>query len=119
MLQIDTMVLMAMVRHSQSSPKSRFVISLQYPKKEVRHEVDFLHVDKHQIFLQVDFNILGAKVSYKMVLSLLMGRIKHFQHIQSNKFGISLQYLKKKLGMEFIFLHAAKYRSYYKLALLF
>ena len=78
-------------------------MSLQYLKKEVRDEVDFLYADKHQSFLQVDFNILGIKVPYKVVLSLLMGRIKHSQSTQSNKFAISLQYLKKKLGMEFIF----------------
>ena len=41
-----------------------------------------------------------------MILSLLMGMIKHSQIAQSNKFTISLQYLqisKKKLGMEVIF----------------
>ena len=78
-------------------------MSLQYDEKEVRDEVDFLHVDKHQNFLQVDFNTLGIKVSYKVILSLLLGMIKHSQSTQSNKFAISLQYLKKKLGMEFIF----------------
>ena len=72
MLQIDTMVLMGMVKHSQSSQKSKFVMSLQYLKKEVRDEVDFLHADKHQSFLEVDLNILGIKVSYKVVLSLLV-----------------------------------------------
>ena len=113
------MVLMPMVRHSQSSPKSRFVISLQYLRKEVRDEVDFLHADKHQSFLEVDFNILGIKAPYKVVLSLLMGRIEHSQSTQSKKFAISLEYLKKKLGMEFIFLHAEKYQSFYKLTLLF
>ena len=76
---------------------------IPYLKKEVRDEVDFLHADKHQSFLQVDFNTLGIKVSYKVVLSLLMGMIKHSQSTQSNKFAVSLQYLKKKLGMEFIF----------------
>ena len=76
---------------------------LQYLKKEVRDEVDFLHADKHQSFLQVDFNTLSIKVFYKVILSLLMGMIKHSQSTQSNKFAISLQYLKKKLGMEFIF----------------
>ena len=103
MLQIDTMILMGMVKHSQSSQNSKFAMSLQYLKKEVRDEVDFLHADKHQSFLQVDFNILGIKVSYKVVLSLLMGRIKHSQSTQSNKFAMCLQYLKKKLGKEFIF----------------
>ena len=63
MLQIDTMILMGMVKHSQNSQKSKFVMSLQYLKKEVRDEVDFLHADKHQSFLQVDFNTLGIKVS--------------------------------------------------------
>ena len=29
----------------------------------------FLHVDKHQSFLQVDLNILGIKVYYKLILS--------------------------------------------------
>ena len=76
---------------------------LQYLRKEVRDEVDFLHVHKHQSFLQVDFNILGMNVFYKVILSLLMGRMKHSQSTQSDKFSISLHYLKKKLGMEFIF----------------
>ena len=76
MLQISTMILMATVRHSQSSPKIKFVMSLQYLRKEVRDEADFLHADRHQSFLLVDFKILGIKVSCKVVLSLLMGRIK-------------------------------------------
>ena len=88
---------MGMVKHSQSSQNSKFAMSLQYLKKEVRDEVDFLHADKHQSFLQVDFNTLGIKVSYKVILSLLMGMIKHSQSTQSNKFAISLQYLKKEV----------------------
>ena len=81
LLQIDTMILMGMVKHSQSSWNSEFAISLQYLKKEDRDEVDFLHADKHQSYLQVDFNTLGIKVSrrYKMILSLLMSMIKHSQ----------------------------------------
>ena len=45
-------------------------MSLQYLKKEVRDEVGFLHADKHQSSLQVDFNILGIRVS-------LMAMIRH------------------------------------------
>ena len=75
LLQIDTMTLMGMVKHSQSFQNSKFAMSLQYLKKEVSGEVDF----KHQNFLQVDFNTLDAKVSYKVMLSLLMGMIKHSQ----------------------------------------
>ena len=76
---------------------------LQYLKKVVIDEVDFLHADKHQRFLQVDFNTLGIKVSCKVIVSLLMVMVKHSQSTQSNKCGIPLQYIKMKFGMEFIF----------------
>ena len=68
LLQIDTMILIGIVKDSQSSQNNKFTMSLQYLKKEVRDEVDFWHVDKHQSFLQVDFNTLGIKVSYKVIL---------------------------------------------------
>ena len=35
-----------MAKHSQSSQNSKFAMSLQYLKKEVKDEVDFLHADK-------------------------------------------------------------------------
>ena len=96
-IQIDTMIFDGDAQHSQSFQNSKFAMSLQYLKKEVRDEVDFLHADKHQSFLQVDFNTLSIKVFYKVILSLLMGMIKHSQSTQSNKFAISLQYLKKEV----------------------
>ena len=52
-----------MVKHSQISQNSRFAMSSQYLKKEVKNEVDFFDGDKHQSFLQVDFNTLGIKAS--------------------------------------------------------
>ena len=64
-------------------------MSLQYLKKQVRDEVDFLYADKHQSFLQVDFNTFGIKVSYEAILSLAIGIIKHSQSTQSNKFAVS------------------------------
>ena len=70
MLQIDTIILMGMVKHFQSSQKRNFVMILQHLKKEVRDEVDFLHTDKQQSFLQINSNTLGKKVSYKVVLPL-------------------------------------------------
>ena len=97
---------MGIVKHSQSSENSKFAMSLQYLKKEVRNEVDFLYSDFHQRFLELDFNTLGIKVSYKVMLSLLMGVIKHFQSTQGNKFSISLQYLKKEVRDRVHFLHA-------------
>ena len=64
-------------------------MSLQCLKTEIQDEVDILHADKHQNFLQVNFTTLGIKVSYKVILSLLMGMIKHFESTQSNKFATS------------------------------
>ena len=93
LLQIYDMILMGMVKQSQNS---KFAMSLQYLKREIRDEVGFLHADKHQLFLQVNFHTLGIKVSCKVILSLLMGTIKHSESTQSNKFVISSQYLKKE-----------------------
>ena len=106
---------MEMVKHSQSSQNRKFAMSLQYVKKEVGDEVDFLDADRHRSFLQVDFNILGMKVSHKVILPLLLDMIKHSQSIQSNKFANLYSISKKKLGMEFIFLHADKHQNFYKL----
>ena len=92
---------------------------LQYLKSEVRDEVDFLYADKHQRFLQVDFNILAIKVSYKLILSLLLGMIKHSQSAQSNKFAIFLRYIKKEGTNGAHSLHVDKHQSFYKLALSF
>ena len=36
----------------QITQNNKFAISFQYPKEEMSDEVDFLHGDKHQSFLQ-------------------------------------------------------------------
>ena len=108
---------MGMTKNSQSSQNSKFAITLQYLKKEVRDEVDFLHADKRESFLQVDFNTFDIKVSYTVIPSLLMGTIKHSQSTQSKKFVISLQYLKKEVTDGVHFLHAGKHQSFYELIL--
>ena len=100
-------------KHFQSSQSNKFAISLQYLKKELRYEVDFLHADNDQSSLQIDFNTLSIKVSCKVILSLLMGMIKHSQNTLT-----SLQYLKKEIRNGVHFLHADKHQSFYKLALL-
>ena len=60
-LQNDTMILMGMVKHSQSSRNSKFAMSLQYIQKTVRDEVDFLHVDK--FFYKVILTLWVSKFS--------------------------------------------------------
>ena len=43
MLQIYSMNLIGMVKHSQISQNCKFAMSIQYLRKEVRDEIDFLH----------------------------------------------------------------------------
>ena len=38
----------------QLQSHKKFAISLQYLKKAVNDDVDFLHADKHESFLQID-----------------------------------------------------------------
>ena len=106
LLQTDTMILMGMVKHSQSYQNSKFAMYL----KKLRDEVDFSHADKHQSGLQVHFNTLGTKASYKVILSLLRNMISILK---------SLQYLRKEVRNAVQFLHAHKNQSLEKLALSF
>ena len=46
-LQIGTMILMQMIKHSQSFQSSKFTMSFQHTEKENKDEVDFLHTDKY------------------------------------------------------------------------
>ena len=48
------------VRHSESTQNNKFAISLLYLKENVQDEVDFLHEDNRQRFLQIGTTILGV-----------------------------------------------------------
>ena len=89
---------MGMVKNSQSYLNSNFALSLKCLKQEVSDNVDFLNADKHQSYLQVDFNTMGIARRYKVIITLLMSMIKHSQSTQSNKFAISLRYFKKEVS---------------------
>ena len=82
-LQIDAMILMGMVEHSQSSESNKFASS-KVSFHLITISQNFLNADKNQSFLQVDFNTLNIKVSYKVILSLLMAMIKSSQSTQSS-----------------------------------
>ena len=56
-----------MVKQFGSSQSSKFALFLEYLKKQIRDEVNFLHADQDQSFLQVNFNFLDIKVSYKVI----------------------------------------------------
>ena len=84
---------MGIVNQSQSSEHSKFVMSLQYLKKEVRDQVDFFYMQKN------------IKDFLKLILSFSIFVPKHAQITRHNKFAISLQYLKKEVSTEVDFLH--------------
>ena len=48
-------------------------MSLQYLKKEVKDEVNFLHADKDESLLNIYFNVLVIKVSYKVDIIIING----------------------------------------------
>ena len=88
-----------MARHAQVTQNNKFAIFLQYLKKEVSDEVDFLRVDKHESLIKIDTMIL-------------MGMAKHSRSFQNTKFAMSLQYLTKEFRDEVDFLHADKHESF-------
>ena len=45
---------MCVAKHAQITQNNKFAISLQYLKKGVSYEVDFLHANKHESLLQID-----------------------------------------------------------------
>ena len=52
-------------------PKSQVYNVFTISPEEVRNEVHFLHVDKHQSFLQVDLNTLGISDAYMVILTII------------------------------------------------
>ena len=93
---------MCINRHAKITQNKKFTVSLQYLKKEVGDEVDFLHSDEHESLLQIDTIII-------------MGMVKHSQSFQNSKFAMSLQYLKKKLEIKLIFCMQINIKVFYKL----
>ena len=51
--KVILLLLLSMIKHSQSTQSNKIAIFLQFLKKEVRNGVHFLHADKHQNFRQV------------------------------------------------------------------
>ena len=88
-----------MARHAQITHNNKFAIFLQYLKKELSDEVDFLHADKHESLLQIDSMIL-------------LEMVKHSQSSQNSKFAMPLQYRKKEIKDAVDFLHADEHQSF-------
>ena len=93
--QIDTIILMEMVKHLQSTQTGLQYVS-NISKRHFRDEVGFLHADKNQSFLQVDFNT--GHHSLLQGDAIIDGHDEHSQSNESNKFAISLQYLQKNVS---------------------
>ena len=98
-LEIDTIILMKMVKHFQSPQSSKFPMPLLCVKKEVRDEVNFSHANKRQSVLHADFKILITNVSYNVIL-FLTSMLKHSRSNEISKFANLCHISKKKFGME-------------------
>ena len=61
-----------------------FFFFLQYFKKEVSDEIDFLYTNKHESLLQID-------------TMTLIGIVKHSQSYQNSKVTMPLRYIKKEV----------------------
>ena len=85
-----------MARHAKITQNNKFAVSLQYLKKGVSDEVDFLHADKHESFLQIDAMIFDGEWSsipkvpkitslqYIWNISRKMGKMKSILCLQIN-----------------------------------
>ena len=65
LLKIDTMILIGMVKYSQSFQNASSLCSISKKKLD---EVNSLLADKHKSFLQDDFSTLWIKVSYTVII---------------------------------------------------
>ena len=72
-----------MTGHTQITQNNKFAISFQNIKKEVSDEVDFVHAEKRESFLQINTIIL-------------IGMVKNSESSPNNNFPMFLQDLKKK-----------------------
>ena len=59
-LQIGTIILSACGQACPNTQNNKFSIPLQCHKKEVSDEVDFLHADKDENYLQIDTMIFDG-----------------------------------------------------------
>ena len=71
-----------MAGHVQIIKNTKFSYSLQYLKKEVSDEVDFVLAHEHECFLQINTMIL-------------MWMVKHSQSSQNSKFMQDIYSIKK------------------------
>ena len=67
------MILMGDGQAFPKFPKQQVCDVFTKLKEAVKDEIDFLHVDKDQNFLKVNFNTLGIKVSYKVDIIIITG----------------------------------------------
>ena len=115
LLQIDNMVLIGMVKHSQSCQNSKFAMSSQYLKNKWKMKLIFCM----PISIKFISTLWASKFPARLILSFLMDMIKNSQITQSNKFAIYLQYLKKEVRNWGNLWYADTLESFYKLVLSF
>ena len=91
LLKIDAMILMGMVKHSQSSQDSKFAMTIYNISKKVRNGVHFEHSDKHQSFYKLALLLLMEVARqkyhncYAIVCNCVVMRWKTFRYFASGR----------------------------------
>ena len=89
-------------RRWSSISKVSKIASLQCLYNVSNKKIEMKLIFCMQMSIKVDFNTLGTKVRYKVMLWLLISIMKHFQITLNINFANPCN-VSKKLGMEFIF----------------
>ena len=78
------LILLLLAKHARITQNNKFTISLQYLKKEISDDVDLLHADKHESFLQLDaMNFDGTQWAFtcsKLTIETLEQGVKYVQN---------------------------------------
>ena len=90
---------MGIIKCFQITESSKFAISLQYLKKEVRNGDHFWYAVKHKCF-------------YKFLLSFLMEVARQVQNTQNRNLVKFLQYIRKKVATALCLLSCKTFRCF-------
>ena len=104
-LKINTMILIGMIKHSQSSQNRKSVYLYKISKKKKSQGWSFLHADTHPSWIQY----FGHESFLQGITIINDGHEQDSLGTQSNKFAISLQYLQKEVRDGVQFLHYWKW----------
>ena len=106
-MEVFYKLILSFFKHAQSTQNNKFAIFLQYLKKDVSDEVDFLHADKHKGLLQIDtmilmeisipkfpkiasFQCLYNTLKKKLEMKLILDKLQSFLEVDFNTLAVNV-----------------------------